>query len=685
MANKIIHIINCSGQQVPNHWESVGVKYLTYFWLDQDAQVVLDPSDLITNECYSFISEAHEKGDGVLIHSVKGQSRACTIVASWIMRRYQWTLLKTLEFLNSRRPDLEIRANFIHQLTDYESRLAAQGIGSKTSKWTEVSEKTNEFENEELLLRNTYLNAQMGPFADFSNLPNYSRPCKLRWLDEKPSLLPLSTLIAEDEVVENIPIEALPTTKESLTAQPIQDNKLTEERIIEQKEDKGPPSITNSDIIPAVDPEASIVNANVEPFQDASIDGQMESIKMIASKEEVQVASKKFETEGYEEHNRISDNRCTEAISKGVFSESTKAQVKEVNSNAKSLAKKETVDNEKQIAAKTVNSENLPRRQQVVENEIRRKEVVKVERLHPSNKRSSKLPSENEIKRANKDDTIRKSQAGKLLAEKINSLSNTKNTRKHTTIKQRPDTNSKLLSSTNQTVNLTVSQRKDISPLSLRTHKGPSIGRPGSKGTPNPQRPEVKKVAAKKVSAAARPSSANVKRDSSITKNGKGKEHRERTKVSSSVRGNKLRKLGSERNILKGSRNEHIKMIEGSVSKEAFNNNCLRLATTDNKVLNSFRNGPIKPSFNPGTKQAKKFEETLKQPVKPSTAQKRQRPASAKDEKGELNGKTNMYRTYDHSKANPPLKTQYNKATNKSITNSMSLKGISPAKNIWKR
>jgi len=125
-------------------------------------------------------------------------------------------------------------------------------------------------------------------------------------------------------------------------------------------------------------------------------------------------------------------------------------------------------------------------------------------------------------------------------------------------------------------------------------------------------------------------------------------------------------------------------MIEGTVSKEAFNNNCLRLATSDNKVLNSFRNGPIKPLFNPGMKQVKKLEDTLKQPIKSSATQKRQRPASAKDEKAELNGKTNMYRTYDCSKVNSS-KSQYSKTGSKSITNSMSLKGISPAKNIWKR
>jgi hypothetical protein len=39
VANKVTHIINCAGRQVPNHWEPIGVQYLTYFWYDQDTQV----------------------------------------------------------------------------------------------------------------------------------------------------------------------------------------------------------------------------------------------------------------------------------------------------------------------------------------------------------------------------------------------------------------------------------------------------------------------------------------------------------------------------------------------------------------------------------------------------------------------------------------------------------------------
>lgn len=133
MANKVTHVINCAGKQIPNHWEPIGVSYLTFFWLDQDNQVaiylltflqiVLDVKDEAATAIFDFIEEAHQATESVLVHSVRGQSRATCALAAYIMKRYRWSLLKTLEFLNSRRPDLEIRATFIHQLSAYEARL----------------------------------------------------------------------------------------------------------------------------------------------------------------------------------------------------------------------------------------------------------------------------------------------------------------------------------------------------------------------------------------------------------------------------------------------------------------------------------------------------------------------------------------------------------------------------------
>ena len=77
-----------------------------------------------------------------------------------MMRKYNWSMIKTLEFLNSRRPDLEIRVTFIRQLGEYEQRLSARDFGPMTVGWNEVCPKNSHLESEELLLRNTFLNAK---------------------------------------------------------------------------------------------------------------------------------------------------------------------------------------------------------------------------------------------------------------------------------------------------------------------------------------------------------------------------------------------------------------------------------------------------------------------------------------------------------------------------------------------
>ena len=119
MANKVTHVINCAGRQVPNHWESIGVAYLKFNWLDQENQVLFNDhkqGDTITSQIFDFIEDAMKKTESVLVHSVRGQSRSASVLAVFLMRKYRWSLLKTLEFLNSRRPELEIRGTFIQQL-----------------------------------------------------------------------------------------------------------------------------------------------------------------------------------------------------------------------------------------------------------------------------------------------------------------------------------------------------------------------------------------------------------------------------------------------------------------------------------------------------------------------------------------------------------------------------------------
>ena len=96
-----------------NLWEHIGVIYLTYNWVDQENQVLFDKEDRVTDQIFDFIDSGNKATESVLVHSVRGQSRSSCVLAVYLMRKYRWTLLKTLEFLNSRRPELEIRFNFI--------------------------------------------------------------------------------------------------------------------------------------------------------------------------------------------------------------------------------------------------------------------------------------------------------------------------------------------------------------------------------------------------------------------------------------------------------------------------------------------------------------------------------------------------------------------------------------------
>ena len=61
MANKVTHIVNCSGNQVRNMWESIGIAYLTYNWVDQENQILFDTQNCVTDQIYEFMSSAAER------------------------------------------------------------------------------------------------------------------------------------------------------------------------------------------------------------------------------------------------------------------------------------------------------------------------------------------------------------------------------------------------------------------------------------------------------------------------------------------------------------------------------------------------------------------------------------------------------------------------------------------------
>jgi protein-tyrosine phosphatase len=90
VANKITRIINCAGREVANGWERSGIRYLTYYWPESGNCIIFDESNSVLDEIYSFIEEAIDVGESVLVHSTDGVSRACFCSAVYFMLKYRW-------------------------------------------------------------------------------------------------------------------------------------------------------------------------------------------------------------------------------------------------------------------------------------------------------------------------------------------------------------------------------------------------------------------------------------------------------------------------------------------------------------------------------------------------------------------------------------------------------------------
>jgi hypothetical protein len=84
---KITHMINAAGGQIINAWETIGIKYLTLNWSEHSNQNLFDPKDEIANRIVYFIDDSATNGEGLLVHSVRGQNRACIVILIYLIKK----------------------------------------------------------------------------------------------------------------------------------------------------------------------------------------------------------------------------------------------------------------------------------------------------------------------------------------------------------------------------------------------------------------------------------------------------------------------------------------------------------------------------------------------------------------------------------------------------------------------
>jgi protein-tyrosine phosphatase len=67
---------------------------------------IFDRKNNAVNAIFTFVEEAMEVGECCLIHSIHGKSRACAVLFAYLLKKYNWSLNKALEFIHSKKDGL---------------------------------------------------------------------------------------------------------------------------------------------------------------------------------------------------------------------------------------------------------------------------------------------------------------------------------------------------------------------------------------------------------------------------------------------------------------------------------------------------------------------------------------------------------------------------------------------------
>jgi protein-tyrosine phosphatase len=84
-----------------------------YTWMDNETQVVLDEKCNVINRIYEFIETETLTGLSVLVHSFRGMNRSVVVCAAYLMKKFNWSVDKTMEFIKSKKCNVQLRGNFL--------------------------------------------------------------------------------------------------------------------------------------------------------------------------------------------------------------------------------------------------------------------------------------------------------------------------------------------------------------------------------------------------------------------------------------------------------------------------------------------------------------------------------------------------------------------------------------------
>jgi hypothetical protein len=166
LSNKVMGVVNCAAHIIPNSLLRYDVKYLPFRWEDRKNTIMFDPRGRDLSRIVKFIDRIRIKGGAVLITSVNGTSRAIYATLAYFVQKFDWSILKALEYVQSKRVGILLKPVFLKQLAVATLTLKGSSKSEKAllevegsletfhSRWTRNCKSTLE-----TVLQNTFVNS----------------------------------------------------------------------------------------------------------------------------------------------------------------------------------------------------------------------------------------------------------------------------------------------------------------------------------------------------------------------------------------------------------------------------------------------------------------------------------------------------------------------------------------------
>lgn len=90
------------------------------------------PIHELFEQAYEFLSAAYNRQEAVLVHCAAGVSRSATIVLSFIMKKFNWSLKDTVGHVITRRKVVDPNQGFYEKLVALEVQLKGVSEASLT-------------------------------------------------------------------------------------------------------------------------------------------------------------------------------------------------------------------------------------------------------------------------------------------------------------------------------------------------------------------------------------------------------------------------------------------------------------------------------------------------------------------------------------------------------------------------